>query len=187
MSTSPASAVPPPSAEHFTEASAFEGMFDRALAPTGAFADELRAAGYDVKRPELRYPTRVWHACLEVARRHTFPTLPREEGFRRLGHRFMDGYFETLVGKLAAVGLPLFGLEGALKRTPRNWAMSQPQLGIELTKQGERHYTMTLREDGMLPDFCAGLIEASARPTKQAAKVEIVERTPSSCVISVRW
>lgn len=173
--------------ESFTEASAFEGLFVRALKPQGAFADELRAAGYDPANPQLRYPSRVWSACLEIARRHTFPDLPQEEGLRRLGYVFMDGYFQTLLGRMAGVALPLIGPDVALQRAPRNWAMVNPQARLEVKKEGERHYTATLHERGALPDFCAGLLETSGRRTKADVTVRVVERHPDYCVFDLRW
>ncbi len=181
-------AQPPPSAGSMTHHAVFEGMFHRALHPTGAFADALRDAGYDLSRPLPRYPTHIWHACLEVARRHAFGSLPEAEGYRRMGHRFIEGWFETIIGKLIAVGLPLLGPERALERTPRSWSAAQPDLKVELRKVAARHWEATLREHGVLPDFCAGLLEASARVAgAPGASVTVRERGPDHCVLEVRW
>ncbi|HZI16733.1 MAG TPA: DUF2378 family protein [Myxococcus sp.] len=178
----------PPSAGSTTSHAVFEGLFHRALHPTGAFADALREAGYDLKRPQSRYPTHVWHACLEVARRHAFGSLPEAEGYRRMGHRFIEGWFETIIGKIIAVGLPLLGPERALERAPRTWSAAQPDLKMELRKQAERHWEATLREQGVLPDFCAGLLEGSARVAgAPAASVTVRERGLDHCVLEVRW
>jgi uncharacterized protein (TIGR02265 family) len=40
----------------------------------------------------------------------------------------------------------------------------------------------------MLPDFCAGLLEASARVAgAPVASVTVRERGPGHCVLEVRW
>ncbi len=179
---------PPPAARSMTHHAVFEGMFHRALHPTGAFAEALRGAGYDLERPLPRYPTHVWHACLEVARRHAFGELPEAEGYRRMGHRFIEGWFETIIGRLIAVGLPLLGPERSLQRMPRSWSAAQPDLKMDLRKVAERHWLVTLREHGVLPDFCAGILEASARRAGvPKLSVTVSERGPEHCVLDVRW
>ena len=52
-----------------TDGSLFEGLA-RALQPEGAFADDLRAAGFDPRAPKIRYPTSVLLATLDVAHPH---------------------------------------------------------------------------------------------------------------------
>jgi uncharacterized protein (TIGR02265 family) len=183
MPPSPAAAP----AESLTEVSVFEGLFIRAVQPTGAFLAALQAAGYDPARPELRYPTRVWHACVEVARRHLYPQLPEAEGFRTLGHVFMEGYYQTLIGKVVGAAMPLLGPERSIQRIPRTWKASQPGLGVHVEKKGERHYLIRLEEQGMLADFCAGLLESAANPLSAKIRVDVVERGPAHCVLSARW
>lgn len=181
------SSVATPVSESLTEVSVFEGLFVRALQPKGAFLEELKARGYDPAAPALRYPTAVWHACVDVARRHVFGALPEQEGFRKLGNLFMEGYYQTLIGKVVGAAIPLLGPERSLQRIPRTWKASQPALGVEVEKQGERHYHVTLREKGMLADFCAGLLESGANPAGARVSIDVVERGPDHCVLSARW
>lgn len=179
---------PSTSTVSMTENGTFEGLFHRALRPEGAFTEALRAAGYDPARPQPRYPTTVWHACLEVARRHEYAHLSKEEGERALGHRFIDGWFETIIGKIIAVGLPLLGPDGTLQRAHRNWAASQPDLHITMRKVAERHWEAALQGAGVRADFAAGLLEAAVRRAgATTAAVTVRERGPTTCVLDARW
>jgi uncharacterized protein (TIGR02265 family) len=170
-----------------TEAAVFEALFTRGFKPDARLVEALRAAGYDVQRPEPRYPTAVWHACIEAARRHLFPSLSVAEGTRRLGAIFADGYFNTLIGKVIGAALPLLGPERAIQRLPRYWSATQPDLGVEVVKAGERHYAVTLREKGILADFCAGLLEGSVRHTRAEVAITVREVDGTHCVLDVRW
>lgn len=176
----------PPPVESTTDFANFEGLFTRALDPDPGFADELRSAGFDLSHPEPRYPTRIWHACLEIARRRTFPALSRDEGFRRLGHLYIEGFFETILGKVIAVAMPILGVQRTIPRIPRMWKSAQPTMQIDLQKSGEKEWTLSLREPGMLPDFCAGLIEAAATPTREKVAVEVKERSDDHCILVIR-
>jgi uncharacterized protein (TIGR02265 family) len=178
----------PPPPESLTRGTAFEGLFVRALQPTGAFAEALRAAGYEVgSPPRAEYPTRVWQACVDLARRHTFPQLPRPEGERRLGERFMDGFFQTLSGKLLGATLPVLGPDTVMQRLPRLWASSQPNMGVATTRVAERHWTVTLRERGVMADFCVGVISAVLKRTRVEPELVVAEHDAEHCVLTVRW
>jgi uncharacterized protein (TIGR02265 family) len=177
-----------PPTTSITRGVAFEGMFVRTLQPTGAFAEALRAAGYDVSAPpRAEYPTPVWQACLEVARQHTFPTLPRAEGERRLGRRFIDGFFETLTGKMLGATLPMLGPGMVLQKLKRAWGSSQPSLELLSEELAPGSWRVTLRERGIMADFCAGLLEGLLERTRVQAQVAVLERSPEHCVLTARW
>jgi len=158
----------------------------RALQPTGAFAEELRTAGYDVLHPRAEYPTRVWNACLEVARRHTFPTQPRAEGQRRLGHLFMEGYFRTLQGKLAGATLPMLGPASVVKKLRSAWSPSQPDIALESVELAPADWRVTLGQEGIVAEFCAGLIETILERTHVKPEAKVLESSATGCVIAVR-
>lgn len=117
-------------AEPMTDQSVFEGLFSRALKPERDFLAELRAAGYDPARPERRYPTRVWKACVEVACRRVHPELPEGEAMNLLGRRFIDGFFETIIGKVVLVALPFLSADSLVRRIPKFRSMTAT--GIEV-------------------------------------------------------
>ena len=176
-----------PTKEPVTRSATFEGMFVRALQPTGAFAEELRAAGYDVLNPRAEYPTRVWNACLEVARRHTFPALPRAEGQHRLGQLFMEGYFRTLQGKLAGATLPMLGPAMVVKKLRQAWSASQPDIQMESVELGPGEWRVTLGQEGIVAEFCAGFIESILQRTRVQPEAKVLEVSPTGCILSVRW
>lgn len=175
-----------PSSESVTEHSNFEAMFSRALQPDAAFKAELRAAGFDLDAPKPRYPTPVWHACLEIARRRTFPDLPPEQGFHRLGLLYMQGLWQTILGKMFSAAMPLLGLDRSMARVPKMWKASQPNMDITTTKIADGDWRVTLREEGMLADFCAGLLEGGAAPVGVDVKATVLERSHNHCVIAIK-
>ena len=177
----------PPSAS-VTRGTVFEALFVRALKPTGRFAEELRAAGYDCAAPPRpEYPTRVWRACVEVARRHTFPQLPPTEGKRRIGELFMEGFLQTLTGKLLGATLPMIGPDTVLRKLKQAWTSSQPSLEVSTREVGERQWEVTLREEGILAEHCAGLLEHALKRTRVKPQVAVREQSAAHCVLAVSW
>lgn len=102
------------------EAAMFEGLFVRALsvAPTSPFADELRAAGFDLGAVKPSYPISVWTACVDLACRHVYPELSLDAAWVQLGRRFIKGYFHTFVGGAIAAVLPLMSPTRFVERIP---------------------------------------------------------------------
>jgi uncharacterized protein (TIGR02265 family) len=172
-----AAAAPSARVEETTDNSAFEGLFQRALKPDGAFADELCAAGYDLRRPHPKYPTRVWRACLEIALRHAHPGKPREEGMRALGHAFIAGFFDTIIGRLVAVALPLLGPERITQKFPKYWEATRPGVKIETIVENPNRHRLLFRDPHPMPDFVAGIIEAALQRAGKNIRVEVGMRT----------
>jgi uncharacterized protein (TIGR02265 family) len=129
----------------------------------------------------------VWQEAVTVARRHAAAHLPEAEGYRLLGQKFIGGFFDTLVGKMVAVGLPLVGPAKTLQRLTRTWAAGQPDLKVETLQETERSWRITLRERGILADFCAGIFEGGLSRTGVAPDVRVLERSEEHCVLGVRW
>ena len=98
----------------------FEGLFVRALGvdPSSAFGNELRAAGFDLNEVRPAYPIEVWVDCVDVAWRHVHPESSRDEAWVWLGRRFVEGYFETFVGRAIATSLPLMSVQRFVERIP---------------------------------------------------------------------
>lgn len=169
------------------DGSGFEGMYQRALKPTGAFADELRKAGYDVKNPVGRYHAQVWHDTLEVARRHTYPTLPLNDGFRQLGRRFLDSYFETILGKTVAVVLPILGAERTAKQLPKLFSRARTQLDMQIAQEAPRRWLLHTRDPYSQADFVAGILEAGMTRTGVVPVVEVVHRGHAEHKVRISW
>ncbi len=142
-----------------TQGSQFEGMFVRALQPQGAFLEELRGLGYDPQKPEPAYPTDVWIKSLEVAQRHRYPRLSPSQGLRQLGRDFVNGFLDTLVGKVIGVGLPLLGPVRALKRLPSYVTTTRTDVTVEVVVEGDRRVRMRVADPFPIPEFFAGIVE----------------------------
>lgn len=170
-----------------TRRSVFEGLF-QALPPDAALAARLRDAGYDASQPKADYPTSVWHACLDLTRMHHFGDLPVEEGYRKLGHRFMQGFFDTLVGKMLGASLPILGGDGIAKQLPRFWSHAQPSMRVHAEKEGAGRWRVTLVDEApILASFCAGLMEVALHRADPEAAVDVVESQRFRCVLRARW
>ncbi|MFY1830585.1 DUF2378 family protein, partial [Myxococcus fulvus] len=89
--------------------SVLEGLFVRGLKVSGRLVEELEALGYDIKRPEVDYPVQVFQRAVLLARQEVFGELTDEEAYRRVGRTLVDGFASTLVGRVAAVALPMIG------------------------------------------------------------------------------
>ena len=98
----------------------FEGLFVRALDvdPSSGFAAELRAADFDVRDVRSHYDISVWTACVDIAWGHLFPELSRDEAWVRLGRRFIEGYFQTVIGGAIAAVLPFMSVSRFVERIP---------------------------------------------------------------------
>jgi uncharacterized protein (TIGR02265 family) len=96
----------------------FDGLFGRALEMTPDLELGLRLLGYDVHAPCSRYPIELWSDCLLLATMQ----CPRENehlALERLGRKFIEGWFETLLGKLIDLSvLPFVSLRALLERLP---------------------------------------------------------------------
>lgn len=162
--------------ESSTDNTVFEGMFGRALKPTGQFVEDLRAIGYDPAKPQIRYPTQVWRDALEVARRHCYPGMPPEQAQRLLGQRFVDGFFDTIVGRLMAVAMPLIGTATVCRRLPKYWATVRTGITVEVKEESDKLFRVCYRDRTPAPDFYAGIIEGAGKYTRTNNVVEIPVR-----------
>ncbi|MCI0572583.1 MAG: DUF2378 family protein [Myxococcaceae bacterium] len=165
----------------------FEGLFVHGLQARGAFATELCEAGYDARRPERDYPSRVLKACLEVACRHAHPGLPQTQAMRRLGERFWQGFLRTQLGRLVQATPLGSGPEGLLKRLPRTFNLASSALRIAVHQEGERDWRVEVWERHALPDFAAGVIARVLVLNGVAAQVDVAERSAERFALQVRW
>lgn len=171
-----------------TKASVFEGLFDRVLRPQGAFAEALRAAGYDPERRRSEYPTRLWHACLELARAHVYPGLTRDEAYHQLGRGLAQGYLSTMIGALVASTLPLWGPEGLLRSLHRIWARGQPDVLVVTERMGTRHWRVLMKGRDVEPHLGAGTLERGLERTgARGVRCEVVEGSSTRFELRVTW
>lgn len=127
----------------------FEGLFVRALAvKAGPLKDQLRRHGFDLDRPLPRYPVTVWENCVDATAAELYPGVDRAEGWRRIGRRFIEGYFETLVGKFIATAMPFLSAKAFINRSPRFITTGLEGAVVTLTWLDDKTASLRVQEAG---------------------------------------
>ncbi|WP_434345327.1 DUF2378 family protein [Myxococcus virescens] len=165
----------------------FEGLFVHALKPTGPFAQSLRDIGYDMEASQEYYPLAVWRAALGVARRHVCVGQPPEAANRVLGHRYVEGFAQTLVGRIFATAAPLLGTERCLTRLPTYLRAGREDMKMLLEPVQAGEWRIRVVDPDPLPDFVAGVVEGVLLRTKVLPQVEVLERQAAGYALRVRW
>ncbi|HZI09120.1 MAG TPA: DUF2378 family protein [Myxococcus sp.] len=165
----------------------FEGLFVHALKPSGAFVQSLRDIGYDAEAAQEYYPLPVWRAALGVARRFAYAGQPAEVANRALGHRYVEGFAQTLVGRIFATAAPLLGTERCLTRLPTYLKAGREDMKMELEPVQARDWRVRVVDPDPLPDFVAGVVEGVLRRTRVEPAVDVLERQPGGYALRVRW
>jgi uncharacterized protein (TIGR02265 family) len=172
-----------------TQGSFFVGLFEKGLrVQAGPLADALLEVGYDIHRPKGEYPITVWNDALRVTWKHLWPEKSYEQAYRDFGRRFFDGFAQTMVGAVLAVGLPVLGPERFLRRLPQYMKVDTYSYRVETREEAPRHWLLVFRNDpDAKPDFIAGLVEASLLRIGVQATVDVTFREPTHFDLTVRW
>lgn len=168
----------------------FEALFDRRLRPTGEFADELRAAGYDAARAVPKYPTELWVRCLEIARRQRWAALPIDEAYRHIGREFTHGFLETLTGRLVGVAIPFMTPKTFLRRLASYMRMGRNDDGLTFDLVNEQSSSVDAQVHnpaGVPGGFVAGMIDVAMDKLKVSWTITIDQKTPLDYVLHVEW
>jgi uncharacterized protein (TIGR02265 family) len=124
--------------------SVLEGLFVHALQPEGAFAKELHAVGFDAGKQAPRYPQKVLVRGLDVAWQHRFPALSRNEAWQQLGKLFIEGYFQTTVGRLIGFSVPALRPTRFVSMIPTYVRTGLLDMRTEVKMLGPQHARVTL-------------------------------------------
>lgn len=168
----------------------FEALFDRRLKPEGAFAAELKTAGYDAARAEPTYPTELWVRCLEVARRHRFAALTDQDAYRRIGREFAEGFLETIVGRIVGVALPFMSPRTFVRRLANYLRLgrSDTDLTFDLVRDEEGIIDAEVHNPSAVPgDFVAAIIDAAFARLKVSGSVVVRQQSPMDYQLEIRW
>jgi uncharacterized protein (TIGR02265 family) len=169
-----------------TDNSVFEGLFAKLLKPEGAFKADLRAAGYDVDNPKLRYPTSTLLDALGIAARHVYPELSREDAFRQLGRRFADRYLTTILGRITRTLILALGVDKFLMQMPKIVALSSTGISARVQPLAPGEFQITFTGDHLCPDFIAGSLEGGAKDVSIFnLRAEVIRRDPGEFEVKI--
>ncbi|WNG39818.1 DUF2378 family protein [Archangium violaceum] len=178
----------PTTAQPRVPSSVFEGLFVRGLEPNSELARALMAEGYDPRCPEVDYPVQVWKRCVAIARDQIYGKLSDADAYRLLGRKLIEGFADTLVGRVAAVALPMIGAARVMERLPRYLAMmGRPDLTVHLVTVGERARRVSIPDTHNRPELIAGAIEVGLERAHVQPIISVEERSHLGFRLLVRW
>ncbi|MBZ4418069.1 DUF2378 family protein [Myxococcus sp. RHST-1-4] len=166
----------------------FESLFVQGLRADGAFAEALLAEGVDVRALKLEYPMRVLNRCVDLARQHLYPDLPEEAAQRHLGRVFVQGFTQTLLGRVVVVGMPMLGPVRYLKRFPDHLRLDSSPLRVLPVQVGERAFRMEFRNEALVrPDFLAGVLLEGLKLARAEAAITVERHSLLSFDLHITW
>jgi uncharacterized protein (TIGR02265 family) len=168
--------------------SVFEGLFVRGLEPHASLTGMLEKEGYDPRCPDVDYPITVWKRCVTQARYLAYPSLSDAEAYRILGRKLAEGFANTLLGRVAVVGLPMIGPARVVERLPRYLSMmGRPELQVQTVSLGERARRVTLSDIYNPPELIAGALEVALEYAHAQPIIGVEDRSPQGFRLLVRW
>jgi uncharacterized protein (TIGR02265 family) len=179
---------PPLGVEPMSRALLFESLFIHGLSRNEAFEQELREAGFDRDDLLPQYPLSLFRSCLDIACRHFYPGMTVEEGRRRLGHHFVQGFSRTVLGGVVSVSMPLLGPARFLKKFPEHLRFDSSPIFVNAVEVGERQFRMEFRTGVELsPYFLRGILEEGLRLTRANPTIRVAQGSPISFELHITW
>jgi uncharacterized protein (TIGR02265 family) len=173
--------------KHLVAQSAFEGLFQHALKPDEALQAQLRQAGFDLRAQQPEYPAQVWKRCLEVTAQHVHPTLTREVALERLGRVFIDGFFRTLLGRMASTVVAMVGPSVVLRRARGFFMSSAPGLLVTVEEKGPRDFVVRFDSPFTNPEFDASVLLGVVERAGAQSVASSLTVLPDGFELHVRW
>jgi uncharacterized protein (TIGR02265 family) len=160
-----------------------EGRMDAAL------RHEMLRAGVDLARPlQTAYPMSTWVRFSEVLAAALFPGASITAAHRQLGRRFVEGYFQTFIGKALLPMLKLIGPRRALLRTDRNFRSANNYTEAKFEEKNPSEFIMWINEVDTVPDYTAGIVESGVGAAGAVNPVvEVLSRHGDGCTFRVKW
>lgn len=171
-----------------TEQNTFEGLFRRSLkVGEGPFKDALKAKGYDMDRPQLRYDTPVWRDCLDVAWQYALPHLTREDAHTELGAIALRGFVATIKGRILASTLPFLSAEAFVKSLPKFFTLTRTGVELFSVEEAPRRWRFTYNDPYPYPEFVHGIIMEGALKLRTPLTITIAERREDGFDLLITW
>ncbi len=178
----------PSAAQPRIPSSVFEGLFVRGLEPNEELARALASEGYNPRCPEVDYPIQVWKRCVALARDQVYGELSDAEAYRLLGRKMLDGFADTLVGRVAAVALPMLGASRVVERLPRYLVMmGRTDLDVQIVPLGERARRVTFPDPHNHPELIVGALEVVLERAHVRPIITVEERSYLGFRLLIRW
>lgn len=178
-------------AEHIVYDAAVEGVFLRGLVGmiTPQLSAKLRELGLDLDQ-KLRptYPREAWTRMLEVTVAELFPGVSREEGFRRLGEKAVNGIGHTMIGKVLVQMAKLMGPRRSMLRLPQSFTSMNNFMKMELQEVEPTHFVVHVDQTYGHPAYVLGAMQAAmSLADAKDLKVSILDFTAQKVSVDVRW
>jgi uncharacterized protein (TIGR02265 family) len=125
---------------------------------------------------------------LEVTVAELFPDVPRDEGFRRLGEKAVNGIGYTMIGKVLVQMAKLMGPRRSLLRLPQVFTSMNNFMKMELTEVAPNHFHVHVRETYGHPAYVLGAMQAAmALSEAKGLQVKLVDWTEQQVSVDVKW
>lgn len=153
----------------------FEGLFCRALNVSGALEEELRALGFDRRKQTPRYSGAVFVKCLDAACRSTLPTVELGAAQRQLGLRFVEGFRQTVLGKVVTTALPLLGPARFVRQLPGRFAAIRSDATVQIDSVTATGARLDFIDPLPLGHFFQGVLEGALRFARVKGQVALIQ------------
>jgi uncharacterized protein (TIGR02265 family) len=177
--------------EHVVYDAAVEGVFLRGLVGmvTPSLSSKLRELGLDLDH-KLRptYPRQAWTKMLEVTVSELFPGVSRDEGFRRLGEKAVNGIGYTMIGKVLVQMARLMGPRRSLLRLPQVFTSMNNFMKMELTEVEPNHFHVHVDQTYGHPAYVLGAMQAAmSLSDAKDLQVILLDWTAQKVSVAVKW
>ncbi|HEX8826084.1 MAG TPA: DUF2378 family protein [Archangium sp.] len=169
-----------------------QSLLTRAF-PTGVpsgLKEKLRTVGLELDRPLLpAYPKETWARTVEYGAQYAFPRETREQAWRRMGERMVEGYQETMIGRAMFSTLRLLGPRRMLLRSQKSFRSGNNYTEVRLTDVSPTVVDVWFNEtEEVLRQFTVGLVLGGMRAGgAEESRVEITQRDAQGMTLRASW
>ncbi len=167
-----------------------EAVFKRGLQGqlTPRLRTRLKGLGVDVDAIQRMYSQATFEGAVIAAAEEVFAGDGLATGMRKLGERAVEGYDETVIGKLMLGALRLLGPHRTLERATLNLRSSNNYTDCVVKRDGPNRYELSIANVGRLAEFNQGVVIAALRMAgAPQVRVTVIRREGLNCVYRVEW
>ncbi|HYV46678.1 MAG TPA: DUF2378 family protein [Myxococcaceae bacterium] len=134
-----------------------EALFLKALGSklTMRCVERVKEAGIDLRSKKLKlfYPRETYYRCVRIVGEELFGELEEDQRMMRLGHAFMDGYEQTVIGKAMITAVRFMGPKRTLAKMTTNFRSSNNYMQTELREEKPGDVSLTLSQTSGAPGY----------------------------------